>query len=320
MMTKVLKMSSYCNAGVGIALSLPGTQSFIGKIFVDYRSLAVGLSVAGGSLSQFINPLLIRYLFDKYTFSGGMLIYGAVMLNICVGGSMFRPELDKGRKKVPQSIEEKMVFIEEKDTSADKMNTNIYKVESKSRKKNGSTYTSIDTKDNGHCLKGKCSSVDLSVLKEPFYVLYIVGTCLALNGYASVFLLLPPQAKRIGISKQETAQLLIYIGAGDLVGRLSSGFIADIPFIKRNLKIHHIYLFCIAICGSAIICCPFLESFGNLIAFGFVYGLFGGGFITQMVVVLAEYVGAKRLNVGIGINTFMIGIGRSVTPVVVGKF
>lgn len=59
--------------------------------FDKRRSLATGLSVCGTGIGTFTFAPLIEFLSDMYGWRGAMILLGAISLNICVCGALFRP-------------------------------------------------------------------------------------------------------------------------------------------------------------------------------------------------------------------------------------
>ena len=63
----------------------------VGQHFNEKRSLANGLTTAGGSLGQLSLPLFTTYLLDFYGFTGALLLFGAFALHTIPAAALFRP-------------------------------------------------------------------------------------------------------------------------------------------------------------------------------------------------------------------------------------
>ena len=75
----------------------------VGQWFDKRRSLANGLSVAGAGIGTFAFAPLLEYLLAEYSFQETMMIMSAVMLHICICGSLFRP-VPKSKKEKIESV------------------------------------------------------------------------------------------------------------------------------------------------------------------------------------------------------------------------
>jgi len=69
----------------------------------------LGVAAAGSGIGGFIFPPLVNFLVETYTWHGAFLILGAVMLNIVVCGSLFRPlvavKLRRQHQRYVRSVE-----------------------------------------------------------------------------------------------------------------------------------------------------------------------------------------------------------------------
>ena len=67
------------------------TVAMLSTYFEKYRGLANSISCAGVSLGGLILAPLFTYLFERYGYSGTLLLTAGVHLNIIVGGMLLRP-------------------------------------------------------------------------------------------------------------------------------------------------------------------------------------------------------------------------------------
>ena len=338
--------------------------SMIPKYFERRRALASGLAVSGSSIGQFVVPPLLRYLLDVFGFRGAMLIYGALLLHLCLCGSTYRPlrfnqlvELQRDGKVNVNNIE----LDENKPSATDKDNVACMKDYPTGEPENENLLKNSECGDGKRCSKFDSSItnqpqetrneerpkeheasfaendknvheeklnskacclgtlLDFSLFKEHKFIGYLLGTWLATAGYANAFMIIPPHAKQLNISKQQTAVILSLTGAGDLIGRIAIGFISDTAFVKRFLERHHIYLICIGTVGVAHLLCPLAVTQAALTVYCVLLGFFGGGFISLMVVVLADWVGAARINSATGFTLMVQGFGNVIAPLILGN-
>ena len=106
-----------CVSGFGSSLVVVSSVVVATYYFEDKPSFASGFVISGGSLGPTIFPLVIIQLNDLYGRSGCFLILGALILNIIVCGSLFKPlywELD-GYVDESEEINEELEEDEESE-------------------------------------------------------------------------------------------------------------------------------------------------------------------------------------------------------------
>lgn len=76
-------MSNLANIMFGIPITGWGSGMLTLSAFTAYgpyfdkkKALSVGISSSGSGIGTILIPVLLRALFDNYSFSGAMLIYG----------------------------------------------------------------------------------------------------------------------------------------------------------------------------------------------------------------------------------------------------
>ena len=98
------------NTGIGKSMAYTPSIVMVGQWFDKRRSLANGLSVAGAGIGTFAFAPLLEYLLAEYSFQETMMIMSAVMLHICICGSLFRP--------VPRSKKDKIESVRVEQTGS----------------------------------------------------------------------------------------------------------------------------------------------------------------------------------------------------------
>ncbi|GFO46889.1 monocarboxylate transporter [Plakobranchus ocellatus] len=165
------------------------------------------------------------------------------------------------------------------------------------------------------CCKGnrlKLFANTLSILKNPCFTVYAVSNLLA-----SMTFLMPPvyivdRAIELGVEKRQAALALSMVGAGNLLGRLLAGLLAD--YIFDNLVWNGI---CLVLSGVATCLSPLCGSNAVLHGvYGFAFGLFIGGHMTLFPVIVIDLLGLSLLNDGFGILTLFRAVGTAAgTPI-----
>uniref|UniRef100_A0A8C7E9K8 Monocarboxylate transporter 2-like n=1 Tax=Nothoprocta perdicaria TaxID=30464 RepID=A0A8C7E9K8_NOTPE len=91
--------------GFGLALNLQPSVIIIGKYFLKRRPIANGLAMAGSPVMLCTLAPLNQFLFDNFGWRGSFLILGAVLLNCCVAGALFRPIGEAPKEEVTKEEE-----------------------------------------------------------------------------------------------------------------------------------------------------------------------------------------------------------------------
>uniref|UniRef100_A0A2C9KVH7 Major facilitator superfamily (MFS) profile domain-containing protein n=1 Tax=Biomphalaria glabrata TaxID=6526 RepID=A0A2C9KVH7_BIOGL len=87
----------YLSLTQGVFFGLAGcmiygpVQYVLTQYFIERRPLATAIASCGTSLGGVVFPLLIRKLFDEYSFQGGILITGGFLLHSLVFGALMTP-------------------------------------------------------------------------------------------------------------------------------------------------------------------------------------------------------------------------------------
>jgi MFS family permease len=63
-------------AGVGNGMVTLSVFTAFAPYFKKRRALSLGLTASGSGFGMIIIPIILRKLFDNFTFSGAMLLYG----------------------------------------------------------------------------------------------------------------------------------------------------------------------------------------------------------------------------------------------------
>ncbi|KAJ1674488.1 hypothetical protein EV182_003178, partial [Spiromyces aspiralis] len=139
--------------------------------------------------------------------------------------------------------------------------------------------------------------IDFTALKDIRFVIIFTSAMFGTSAYFSPFFYLPRYAMVLGgRSRSFGTKMIMSINAASVVGRVLTGFIAD-----RLGKIN--MLVCcttIAALSIFVLWLPFHAS-GTMIAMTIIYGLFCGGFISLLPVVIAELFGVARISNVIGL-------------------
>ena len=369
--------------------AMGASQAITGKYFNKHRSFANGIALAGEALGILIMPPLIRLLVDEYGLRGGLLILGAIQLNVILSGAVLRPlefykkrssegdsaEEAAARLKPPRSphkvapedasIENELLlkggFVErdawkadEKDLALisetppcvaiwenspclsfkypDAANGDVVKVLTGTEKRvneeddNNNEEEMIadsepDFPPTSHQRKSYWRrqwdgfAATIPFCRNPLFQLFIIGMIFGNFGQYNQYFVIVPYAEEIGLSKQEAAAMMSFVGGSELVGRLFLGWFADLRIISKI----HIVQFSYVVTGLFAMILPFFPYYGVLVAYCIVFGFFGGSVLLFLVALVADIVGLRHLNMSIGIAWFFVPLSFMIGSPVVGK-
>ena len=90
--------------GFGGGLVFATTLVIVAKYFDKKRGLATGMCTAGAGIGTLIYPYLYQFLLREYGYRGTMWIVGALTLNMCVSGALFRKPSERINEVIENGI------------------------------------------------------------------------------------------------------------------------------------------------------------------------------------------------------------------------
>lgn len=155
---------------------------------------------------------------------------------------------------------------------------------------------------------------DLSVLKDPIYLVILISNSTSAISNTNFMILLPSYAITEGFDKKSAALLLSIVSALDLVGRIGGASLSDIDFIPK----YYYFVGGLGTSGIALALLPMATSYTMLSFFCGLFGLSSGMYIGITTVILADMLGTEKLSSSYGISLFVNGVLQLVGPPVCG--
>ncbi|XP_053143899.1 monocarboxylate transporter 2-like isoform X2 [Hemicordylus capensis] len=293
--------------GLGLALNLQPSVIIIGKYFLKRRPIANGLAMAGSPVMLCTLAPLNQLLFDNFGWRGSFFILGAILLNCCVAGALFRPI---GPTAGPS---EKQKVKQAKETLSE--NPDIGTVE----KADPGDEEEEDDKD---CCENFNKFLDLSLFKHRGFLIYLIGNVLMFLGFFAPIVFLAPYAKHLGIDEYSAAFLLSILAIVDMIARPATGIIANSKWVRP--KIQYFFSFSIAFNGVCHLLCPLATSYTGLVVYSVFFGLAFGMVCAMLFETLMDLVGATRFTSAVGLVTIMecctILLGPPIGGTLIDKF
>ncbi|XP_047487262.1 monocarboxylate transporter 6-like [Penaeus chinensis] len=263
--------------GIGSGLEVGLLFTIIPHYFKRKRGIANALMNLGISTGQMAGPLLISYLQGLYGFCGSTLILSAIVLNCCVGASVFHPvEWHKRNKGSGKKCEAERALIPEEEAGALEATARFF-----------------------------CNVFqNLKLLRSPKVLIIGLGSSLNNTGFLNFLMMAPFALQAARHSLEESSWCMSVFGLCNLVTRLLVSSLTDWPkFSKRGC-----YMVGTAIAFVSVISFSFLR---DLTWSKVVMGLWGcgvGSFMGIHSLIMVEYVGLEKLVSTLGVCGIMNGL------------
>lgn len=164
--------------------------------------------------------------------------------------------------------------------------------------------------------KGKPSEkfIDLSLLKDPTYLVILISNSTNAISYTNFIILLPAYAITLGFDKSLAAYLISIVSATDLVGRIGGSALSDTNLIPKTWY----FVGGLTLSGISLALLPFTRSYGMISFCCAVFGLASGVYVGITAVIMADMLGTQRLTSSYGISLFVNGILQLIGPPICG--
>ncbi|XP_035829718.1 uncharacterized protein LOC101846861 [Aplysia californica] len=152
--------------------------------------------------------------------------------------------------------------------------------------------------------------VDISLLKDPSFMLICLGNFTAFLGFFIPFVFLVDRAVSLGINKSQAAFLISIIGITNTVGRVAVGKLADLRVID-SLVITYMSIIVIGLVTALV---PFCDTYALLATASAVFGLGVAAFISLSSIIICDRMGLEKLTNAFGLMSMVRGISGMIGP------
>lgn len=161
----------------------------------------------------------------------------------------------------------------------------------------------------------KSKFLDLSLLKDPVYLVILISNSTNAIGYTNFIILLPTFATTLGFDKNWAAYLLSIVSIFDLIGRIGGSALSDwTTFIPKAWY----FVGGLALSGFSLAFLPFATSYTIVSFWCGLFGLASGTYVGITAVIMADMLGTERLTSSYGISLFVNGILQLIGPPICG--
>lgn len=164
---------------------------------------------------------------------------------------------------------------------------------------------------------------DLSLLRDPAYLILLISNCTNAISYTNFIILLPAYALQLGYDKNQAAYLLSIVSTFDLIGRIGGSALSDLNLIPKSW----FFVGGLVISGFGLTALPFVLEYTWVSALCSLFGLATGTYVGITAIVMADMLGTDRLTSSYGISLFVNGILQLLGPPIclsaferIGKF
>lgn len=162
--------------------------------------------------------------------------------------------------------------------------------------------------------KPKKKFFDLSILKDPVYLIILLSNSTNAISYTNFIILLPSYAQTLKFDKTRGALLLSVVSALDLVGRIGGSALSDIPLCPKEWY----FIGGLLISGISLALMPFAQDYTIICVYCAVFGLASGVYVGITAVIMADMLGTDRLESSYGISLFVNGVLQLIGPPLCG--
>ena len=285
-----------------------------------------------------------------------MIVYGGLMLNLCVAGALYRPlsanvikntdrvkllstgereNSDKQQSLIGDDLElkEKPISIDEfcdqngkhaddNESTAEASNLLIHSVENSKSEHPVNVNKGAGDSSVKYAIKNsskpKQKLFDWSLLKDKTYLALGFTIFFYAQGYLSSIILLPALAKERGIDRTWIDGILATVGICDFIGRVSSGLVFDAKKIRPHRR--HLFNAAILVSGISSFCCIFAFSKPSFLVIAVVFGLSTAVIVSQRSVIMADLLGVEKLSSSFGFSTVFQGAAALIGPAFGGGY
>ncbi|KAJ8301986.1 hypothetical protein KUTeg_020973 [Tegillarca granosa] len=180
-----------------------------------------------------------------------------------------------------------------------------------------SNFENKDSKEINH--SRTCATIckhflDISLLKNPVFIVYCISLWIGIFGHHAFFNCLPSLVNEFGISDTDGAFLVSLVGLSDLIGRIVSGWFSDLRFIERK----RMFQFTMGLFSIFNLILPHVRSYTGLCIISVIAGVVTGGYAGIQLSVLSDVFGVENVSSSWGIVAFFASFALLLSPFLSG--
>ena len=304
-------------AGFGAAMVFTPAYIMVGQYFDKRKGMAMSLGTIGAGLGAAVFGPSITFMMHNFGYMGCMLILAAVEFHCCIAGSLLRPFVERSSPVVEVEIQ---VVASKSDIN--KVDDNKLANAKQDKTRGRSAITSY-----------------IKLFSSATRIFYFASITSLPMAFGVVIYFMPDAAMLSGYTDTEGAWLLSVFGICDVIGRLFWGFMFDLKVLRRRRSISFALLgwscvvlscllsvTCISmvllaglVIGVVVVCMSTAREYWHFICFAVTFGFFSGGFHSQRMTIISEFVPTNLHSNAVGFSVFFQGVGNLLISPIGGK-
>ncbi|XP_068216747.1 monocarboxylate transporter 2-like [Palaemon carinicauda] len=277
--------------GIGICMCETPAYLITSEYFIEKRSTANGLRTAGNAFGGIVTPFLAVFLLEHQPYQGYFIIFAGIMLQMCILGMLYRPF------EVHQQIT-RLQFLRHSRTRTDKHND-----------ESDLLMELPQTKE-----KEKKRPLNLSLLKNPAYFMYIIMILLCNIAIPNVLMYLPLFGRYKNVTEFENSIIISVLSSLDFFCRMFLGWLSD----RKLYKKHHAFVFGMAIAGTSLMMLPLAYNMWTILSILWMRSFGIAMFWALLNGLLADQFGAENMSTTWGFVRMTQGITNFFYPPLLG--
>ncbi|XP_038071214.1 monocarboxylate transporter 12-like [Patiria miniata] len=323
--------------GAGTGISSNSAVVVVAMYFKRKYKIAHALAISGEGTGIMAAPPLLQILLESFGWRGTLLIASAVAANSVAFCALFRPNGATQKSKDNLNSNQQNLAAKNGLETANMSNDEHINDENSRRSddvleleqiglptehgttansKTGYVSLTFDTKNSNpilKLLKRLLVSLGFHLFVKSYRFVLLCAVYLEFDiPFLGFVLYLVPRAQSVGVAPSSAVILLSIFGIGNLLGRLGSGLL-----VSWRISAEHVTAISMAIAGVSLLLLK-LESYYVFAIASFLFGFVSGFFFAIMIVLTRQFVGVRKLAVGLGFSQIFLGIGAISGPLLAG--
>lgn len=330
--------------GLGSAFLYQGAMVVMSKYFRKRLAFSTAIARSGMGLTFLLAPFT-KVLIDLYDWSGALMLFGAIILNLVPSSMLLRAThstsgSNSGRKDTGISLAASGAEAGRGADTPHCSETPEFPTGDGAMQTVGQAGASLtdsqhqnEEANNGpggnrllltpksrrfqqkaplwSCKQNLC---DLSLLKNPFFCIFTWSLLFSQLAYLVPTFHLVARAKTLGIDMMDASYLVSVAGITEVVSQILSGWIADQNWTSK----YHYHKSYLALCGVTNLLAPLATTFPLLMTYTVVFAILSGGYLALILPVLVDLSGNSAVHRFMGLASFFVGIAVLSGPPIAG--
>ncbi|XP_051021551.1 monocarboxylate transporter 5 [Acomys russatus] len=330
--------------GLGSAFLYQVAAVVITKYFKTRLGLSTAIARSGMGLTFLLAPFT-KFLVDLYDWTGALILFGAIALNLVPSSMLLRPthiqtENNFDTKNKDSSLSETGPEVSYRTETPSCNETQESCVEGSTMRKSGESTKNLsvlesqseepsngphrnmlllmndDKSSKKKFVSWNCKQklLDMSLFRNPFFYIFTWSFLLSQLAYFIPTFHLVARAKTLGIDIMDASYLVSVAGITETVSQLISGWIADQNWVQKY-QYHKSYLI---LCGVTNLLAPLATTFPLLMAYTIFFAIFAGGYLALILPVLVDLCKNSSVHKFLGYASFFAGMAVLSGPPIAG--